>query len=496
MNDARSTGSVVGFFDMPLGAVANAAQEAIVMADPDQTIVALNGAALRLFGVSQSEILGQPLSRLIPERFRSRHAELFRAFDASGEVAPRAIRRDPILALRSDGQEFPAEASISRVDVAVDGRARHYFVAVLRDLSLERGLTEQVSALTQRLRSVLDMAPVAIWITEGERVSFANRAALRLIGAREGEDLVGESVYALLQPDFHAAARAHLAQALADGPKPQSVTGRIRRRDGGAREVEIAIAALPDHGRAALQMVITDITERQRQQQEQQRHRLELRRLSASVVDAREEERRRIARELHDELGQRLTALKMGLASLRPPGAALCDESRIRGLFEMIDDTVAAVRRIAADLRPLMLDDLGLNAAIEALARDAAQRMGMAVSVRLGKDDPPVSDSAAIALYRMAQEALTNVSRHARASEVLIELQPRDDELVLTVRDNGVGFNEKALQHENRYGLLGIRERALALGGQLEVDNAPGGGGRVTVRLPLPRGAARAEASA
>ena len=155
-----------------------------------------------------------------------------------------------------------------------------------------------------------------------------------------------------------------------DSPKP--LTGRILRPDGQARDVEIASAALPDHGRTVVQMVVTDITERQRQLQEHQRHRLELRRLSASVVDAREEERKRIARELHDELGQRLTALKMELASLRPPGAPACDPQRIRSLLEMIDDTVAAVRRIAADLRPLMLDDLGLNAAIESLARDAA----------------------------------------------------------------------------------------------------------------------------
>lgn len=500
MSEAKCTGSVAGFFEMPLGALADTALEAIVMVDRQQTIVAMNAAACRTFGYVSSEILGQPVSRLIPERFHVCHAAHLRRFAAGGEVEPRPIRRDPVLGRRANGEEFPAEASISRVDLTDPagrgGPPRPYFVAVLRDLSVERGLRQEVANLTERMRAVLELAPVAIWIVEGERVAFANRAASQLLGGPAGDSLVGLSVYALMDPPSHDALRAHLAQVLAGGAAAAALHGRILRRDGAVRDVEMASAALPDHGRTVVQMVVTDITERKRQLQEQRRQREALRRLSASVVDAREEERRRIARELHDELGQRLTALKMGLASLRPPGAALCDESRIRGLFEMIDDTVAAVRRISADLRPLMLDDLGLNAAIDALAQDVGRRTGLKVSVRLGTDDPPVSDSAAIALYRMVQEALTNVSRHAQAHAVQVELQQRGAGLVLTVRDDGVGFSERALQHENRYGLLGIRERALALGGRLEVDNPAGGGARITVHLPLQPAAAAPEVGA
>lgn len=203
------------------------------------------------------------------------------------------------------------------------------------------------------------------------------------------------------------------------------------------------------------------------------------------MVEAREEERRRIARELHDELGQRLTALKMELSSLASAKGPRSDETRIANMLEMIDDTVASVRRIAADLRPMMLDDLGLNAAIEWLARDAARRLDMEITVRLSEEDPPVTQGAAIALYRMVQEALTNVARHARATEVNIEMRQEGGELVLTVRDNGVGFPADLQHNEGRYGLLGIRERAYMLGGRLEVDNPPGGGGRLTVRLPL-----------
>jgi PAS domain S-box-containing protein len=471
-------------FEMPLGVIAHAAREAIVVVDRQQSIVAMNPAAQRMFRVVGGEALGQPLSILIPPVARVAHESHLRRFDASGVVERPMAERGAITGLRADGQEFPAEATISRIELAIDGRTRTFFVALMRDLSQERALQDEVEALTRRFRTLLDMTPVAMWICEGDHVAFANRAALDLVGLGSGEQLVGRSVCSLLHPDSHDALREQVQRAFAGEAAPAVVTGAILRFDGQTREVEIASAALPDHGRTVVQMVITDITQRQRQEREQARHRRELRQLSASVVQAREEERRRIARELHDELGQRLTALKMELSSLGPAAQA-SHEVRVTGMLEMIDDTVAAVRRIAADLRPMMLDDLGLNAAIEWLARDAARRMDIAITVRLGEEDPPVTDGAAIALYRMVQEALTNVARHAHATDVGIEMRQEGGELVLTVRDNGVGFSDRSLQHDGRYGLLGIRERAYMLGGRLEVDNPPGGGGRLTVRLPL-----------
>jgi signal transduction histidine kinase len=309
--------------------------------------------------------------------------------------------------------------------------------------------------------------------------------------------LVGRPISSLLRVSGPVSLPAHLARAVLDDSRPDILSGTVLRPDGQSRQVEIATAALPDHGATVMQMVIIDVSESRAQAQEQSQHRQELRRLAANVVEAREEERRRIARELHDELGQRLTALKMELASLRPDDARAEDAGlvsgpvagrvagRVAGMMEMVDNTVAALRRIAADLRPLMLDDLGLNAAIEWLARDAARRMDVEVTLRLDPEDPPLAPGADIALYRMVQEALTNVGRHAGATDVDIELRREGEELVLAVHDNGRGFPERSMRQEGRYGLLGIRERALMLGGRLEVDNPPGGGGRITVRLPL-----------
>jgi signal transduction histidine kinase len=264
------------------------------------------------------------------------------------------------------------------------------------------------------------------------------------------------------------------------------INERIACVDGSLRDVVIAIAGLPDHGRTVVQMVITDITERARESRELERSRRDLRRLSASMVQAREDERRRIARELHDELGQRLTALKMELSSLGSETSGSTRAGRIDAMIEMVDDTVATVRRIATELRPLMLDDLGLNAAIEWLADSWSRRMGVAVTLQLKAVEPALDDAVNIALYRMVQEALTNIARHAHATQVGIEIEQSASELQLTVTDNGIGFDEASIHREGSFGLAGMRERALMLGGQLAIGSSPGGGGRVSVRLPRP----------
>jgi PAS domain S-box-containing protein len=474
-------------FDVPLGSIIRAAHEAIVMVDERHAIVAVNPAAQRMFGCTAEQALGRSLEQFIPGPHRELHAGRMNAFAASPPIERAMAMRRRVYALRSDGTEFPVEITLSSVEAAEPGGRRRYFAALLRDLSDERALQDEIEQIKQRLRAVFDLAPVAIWIADGDHIVFANLAAARLFGAESDAALLGRSIYELLHAESHVALHQQIAAALRGEPDVTTVQGRLARRDGQSREVEIALAALPDHGRTTVQLVIADVTQRRREAGEVEQSRHLLRRLSASVVEAREEERRRIARELHDELGQRLTALKMELSGLAASKRVDADDPRLAGMLGMLDETVASVRRIAADLRPLMLDDLGLNAAIEWLADSASRRLGIAIHVQLGETEPSLDERVAIAVYRMVQEALTNVARHARATRVEIALAQRGDELLLEVRDDGIGFPERALQREGSFGLVGMRERAQMLGGHLEVDNPPGGGGRVCVRVPLAR---------
>lgn len=456
--------------------------EAVVVIDEAQRIVALNPAAERLFACPSGQALGGSLARFIPDSARGAHAQQVRAFAA--ERAPQrtmaAGRRVPVQ--RADGSTRSVEIMLSRFEIAGTAAPRAYYAALMRDLGGEDELEAQVATLERRMRAVFELSPLAVWICEDERLAYANRAAARLFGMPTIDGLLGRTPFALLDAESHAALAREMARALGGQTPGAIVAARLLRADGDLREVEIAIAALPDHGRGTVQLVVNDVTERRREAADLERSRRALRELSASIVDAREEERRRLSRELHDELGQRLTALKIDLGNL---GLPVGDE-RVSAMTAMIDDTLSSVRRIASDLRPLMLDDLGISAAIEWLARDASRRMGIPVQARLPLGEPAIDERVAVALYRMVQEALTNVARHAQARSVDIELRARGHELLLSVADDGVGITEQA-PRERRFGfgLLGMRERARMLGGEVIIGQRRGGGTRLTVRLPM-----------
>jgi two-component system, NarL family, sensor histidine kinase UhpB len=167
--------------------------------------------------------------------------------------------------------------------------------------------------------------------------------------------------------------------------------------------------------------------------------------------------------------------------------SAKLKNQRVQAMLEMVDDTVASVRRIASDLRPLMLDDLGLNAAIEWLVRESAKRSGLCITARLDETALPAHQEATvgIAIFRITQEALTNVARHAQATQVQIELKQVDGHLCLRVDDNGKGFCNPPKRPNHSHGLIGIRERVFSLGGQFDIANGPQRGAQLTVRIPL-----------
>jgi signal transduction histidine kinase len=213
----------------------------------------------------------------------------------------------------------------------------------------------------------------------------------------------------------------------------------------------------------------------------------ELKALSERLLLVQEEERTRIARELHDDLGQALTALKMdvgGLLSMTQPSAA--DQSlRIR-IMATLDETVTAVQRLSSELRPSVLDDLGLSAAIEAEALRFEQRTGIECELSLPKHaELRVSSPAATAIYRIVQEALTNVARHANASRVEVRLRERLEELLLEIRDDGRGITGDEMSDPRSLGLMGIRERADIAGGTVHFEGVAGRGTIVSVRIPL-----------
>ena len=204
------------------------------------------------------------------------------------------------------------------------------------------------------------------------------------------------------------------------------------------------------------------------------------------MLDVCEEQRRHIARELHDELGQRLSSAKWLLAEITAAAAAnTAVAPQLDELRDALDDTIGSMRRIASDLRPPMLDDLGLNAAIESLAQSTAQRLGIVIDVSLAAQTSELGTPTQIAAYRIVQEALTNVGRHAHASRVSIQTCNTERFWQLTIEDNGVGIPSPEKTRRGALGLVGLRERAQLCGGRLVISKVSGGGTRLTVELPL-----------
>jgi len=228
-----------------------------------------------------------------------------------------------------------------------------------------------------------------------------------------------------------------------------------------------------------------DITEYREAEAALRESREQLRRLTSAMHQVQENERRRIAREVHDELGQRLTALRLDLGLLR---TELRDtrsdavERRIATMFDLIDETIATVRRVAMELRPAILDDFGFRAAVENELLAFTKRTGIQVAVSFRPDDLTLDSDRATALYRIVQEALTNVARHSGATRAECTIELRDGHVHAEIRDNGRGITEA--ESFSRLGLIGVRERAYSFGGTAVIEGAPGAGTRVSVAIP------------
>jgi PAS domain S-box-containing protein len=348
----------------------------------------------------------------------------------------------------------------------------------------------RTEASQARLDRIVDSAMDAIiTVDEEQNMVLFNRAAEQVFGVRR-ESVLGTPLDRLLPARFRGAHRGHIA-----GFGSTGVTSRrmgdvttlwaLRPDSGDEFPIEASISQAVESGKRYYTVILRDITLRKQAEDALRQSQRELRELSARVLEAREEEKAHIARELHDELGQLLTALKMDLGWLRErlPDAELA--LRAAEMGALLDRTVSATRRIMADLRPMMLDDLGLGDAAAWLVDDFAKRSGIACRFELAEDLQEVSKAVATAVYRAIQESLTNIARHAGAKNAWVNVAMDEGALQVEVEDDGRGIAQADLAKARSLGLRGMRERISFLGGSLEIGSAPRGGTRVRLRVPL-----------
>jgi PAS domain S-box-containing protein len=359
------------------------------------------------------------------------------------------------------------------------------------DMTERKRAEEVLRQSEKRFRRLVEVMPVAVYVCDTSGIiQHYNHRAVELWGR---EPRLGDTAqrycgsWHLYAPDgtFVPHDKSKMAEVLRTGAEARDLEMVIQRPDGSCITVLVNIVPLRngDGELIGAMNCFQDITERKRAQTALQHSFGQLRALAGRLQTVREEERKRVARELHDQLGQTLTALKIELSSLIK-GLPADKERRSASVLRLIDQTIQSVRRISNDLRPGVLDDLGLTAAVEWATREFQSRTGTDCRLDLPEDDIVTDRELATSLFRILQESLTNVARHANATQVAVRLTRDDGSMTLEVHDDGKGIGEEQLSDRSSLGILGMRERALLLGGELAISGAPGEGTTIKVRVP------------
>lgn len=358
-------------------------------------------------------------------------------------------------------------------------------------LDVTRAMTvERLQELEALESSILDAVPQAILGLHNRRIIFANNAIRDTFGW-DRDELVGRSVTCLYRSEEESEKIARNFYSSLKEQRTFDTEFPCRHKDGRDILCRMRAARIGDTlNERRIVITYEDITEKKHAREELERSHRQLRELSAHLHSVREKESARIAREIHDELGQSLTALQMDinwlgdqLACEIPPLA-----EKTRRMARLVDATIESVHRIITELRPIMLDDLGLCAAIEWQAGEFESRSG--IECRVQMDDCPedlLEKDLATTVFRIFQETLTNTARHSGANLVRVRLRQEHDMLCLDVADNGRGITRRQAQDPRSFGIMGIRERVGLWDGQVRISGRSGRGTTVSVRIPLHR---------
>lgn len=367
-----------------------------------------------------------------------------------------------------------------------------YFISQIENVTGHKLVEETLSRNQNLLQGIIEGTPDVIFVKDrGGRYLVVNSAGAQLLG-KPAEEIVGKSDADLFAPEDARRTVELDRQVMESG-------------EGLAYELAITVEGMTraflftktpyrhSSGQIlGLVVVARDITDHQRAAENLENSRSELRALSAQLQSVREEERLRIAREIHDELGQVLTGLKMDVVSLARRMAdtsAQADwrqlQERAQSIAVLINNAILTVRKISTELRPGLLDAVGLTAAIEWQAQEFEKRTGIKCELRLPQSNVALDQNRSVAVFRIFQEILTNVTRHAQATKVNVILEVQGTQLFLEAYDNGRGIRASEFSNPKSLGLLGMRERALLLGGEFNIRGVRGKGTAVTVRIPL-----------
>jgi PAS domain S-box-containing protein len=477
INERRLAEEALHASQSRLQAILDNSPALIFLKDVTGRYLQVNREFERCFNLTQEQILGRNDAEIFPPQ----QAASFSANDRRVIEAGHPLEFEEF-ARYGDGlhanivYKFPLRDVAGRI-CALGG--------IATDISERKRAEDDLRRQKEILQNIFDHIPVML--------SFAgDDGHIKLVNL-EWERELGWSLEELQRQNLDLLAECH------PDPKDRQVVLQLiaaangewtdfsqRVRGGRVIDTTWAVTRLSD---GTIMSIGMDITERKRSESMLKQAKEQLQRLSRRLLELQEAERRHLSRELHDEIGQALTALKINLQAVQRCSDSSTFIPRLEDSISIVDRTLRQVRNLALDLRPSLLDDLGLCAALRWYADQQEQRTGLRIQFKAYAPDARLESTLATACFRVAQEALTNVVRHAQAQAAWVELEEQDGFLCLRVRDDGLGFDQEVvrrqLAHGASMGLLGMEERVLFLGGQFDIESAPNRGTTVQARFPI-----------
>ena len=474
--------------------------EAIIATDLEGKIIFWNSYAEKLYGWRSDEVLGQNVVTVVPASAAVADAKNIMARLRKGETWSGEFH-----VRTRGGREF--DVSVTNTPLRGENGRLMGIIGVSSNVTelkrLRRRRKQAEDALhesEERFRTIFESAGIGIALVDVNGVPVATNPALGTMLGYSSEELRTMAFTEFTHPD-DAAADWELFKELQEGKRDSyQMEKRYRRKDQSIFWGKLTASLVRDlKGRAQYGIgMVEDISEQKAAEERRtvgekalRERTAQLHALTARLNAVREEEALRIARELHDELGQAMTGMTMELAAVQRQLASGNDvlpvpeiQGKLAGVRRLLDTTIATTRKICTELRPALLDQLGLLPALEAQAEEFEARTGIFCNLTLPVGEIDLAPDAALAVFRIFQEILTNVARHSGATEVTVELAMADSEVRLEVIDNGRGVTKEEIAQASGLGLIGMRERAIAAGGQVLVESAAGGGTRVMLLLP------------
>lgn len=453
----------------------NQVNDAVVSVDLQGNIFYANAATEKLYGHRVEEITGKPIGDILRTHFPDSIGPSFADY-----LKIHGTWRGEVRQLHKAGMELDVELSATLVR---DPQGKPLgFVGVQRDIRERKRSEAALRESEERYRLLVENSTDIITeVDEEARILYSTPNRKDVLGYEEGE-LVGMDGFANIHPDDVPQARAIFHQGRG------SLVYRMHHKDGSWRWLESSGQKYRSRSGTLHAVIVSrDITERKRSEDELEKSRKQLEQFSVHLEDSLEEQRNRLSREMHDELGQLLTILRFDISWL---ASNIANEpngfrEKIESLRETVDTAIKSVKRISQELRPPQLDALGLMGAMQWDVKQFEQKFSIPTLFHPLPQEVELQANQRLALYRAFQEALTNVARHAEATEVTVDLALMNGCLRLTIQDNGRGITVEDTQKVNSYGLIGMRERLRAGNGSVTVTGAPNRGTTVLIELPI-----------